>query len=170
MHSFIITPTPDRMQGKRQNRLHCVPLKARETWLPSIGHVLNGRKSPRTVDKSNRQHNCSALKPLRWLYYYYFFHQTESIRCIHPPRTGLLYTIPYCSYPTEPVCSMSGSIPLHSVACYHLDFTCIVLQGCNQSAFSFSPSTIPSLISSLFRFTKRWKGRKQVWALTVCTL
>lgn len=136
MHSFIIACTPDRIQGKRQNRLHCVPLKARETWLPSIGHVLNGHKSPRTVNKSDRQHNCSAPKPLRWLYYY-FFHQTGSIRCIHPPRTGLLYTIPYCSHPTEPMYFMPGSIPLHSMASHHLDFTCIVLRGCNQSALFF---------------------------------
>lgn len=114
MHSFIIAHTPDRMQSKRQNRLHCVPVKARKTWLPSIGHVPNGRKSPRTVDKSNRQHNCSALKPLRWLYYY-FFHQMGSIRCIPPhTHTDLLYTIPYCLYPTEPMCFTSGFVPFHS--------------------------------------------------------
>lgn len=84
MHSFIIAHTPDSMQVKRQNRLHCVALKARETWLPLIGHVLNGHKSPRTVNKSDRQHNCSALKPLRWLYIFFF----------SPDRINQVYTPP----------------------------------------------------------------------------
>lgn len=160
MHSFIIACTPDRKQCKRQNRLHCVPVKARETWLPSIGHVLNGLKSPRTVNKSDRQHNCSALKPLRWLYYFIFFHQTGINQVYTPPthRSPIhrpLLLIPHWVHVLH---ARLHSIPfygLYGLPSFRFHLHCVARL---QPVCSFF--LILSLISSLFSFTKKMKRKK----------
>lgn len=166
MQSFIIAHTPDRMQGKWQNRQYCVPLKARETWLPSIGHALNGHKSPRTVNKSDRQHNCSALKPLRWLYY--IFSSPDGINQVYtPPRHRSLIHHPLPLTPHWAHVLHARLHSTHSMACHHLDFTCIVLQpvwsiflSVHYPVINFSPFQC---------YKKDEKKGKQEWALTVCS-